>query len=456
MPALIPFIGQQLVKIGNRFLGKPLTSGTRVFGLTSPEVYADIDLSNAIEKGFDANVAVYSIVTRDAKKFGSIPRYLYEVDRKEEKANKPVVNNDLYTLLNRPNKNQSQDAFLTLVRAYYKICGESFIWLNRGDIEEYRFEDGSFDDAAIDKLPVLEMQVLPPNYITLIPDPMDLWGVLGYVLEIGERVTIRTNDVIHWKMPNLDFDAGSRTHLRGMSPLRPGAKTLEENNSMAKASLRQAQNDGAKAVIYEKTLKAMTPEQQSQLKRVIDQKINNTDVAGAVATLQGDWGMLDLSMSSHDMELLKAKEMTYKELCFLFGFPYEFFDAQTTYANKEMALVGWITNEISPDCKQLDGEFNRVLPKAFGLEGRVFIASDATDLPEVQKSIAESAKAMQEIWCITPDEVREYLGQEPLGGDFAEPWVPTGRTPMSKANQDDGADDILNEITNGRRGVGDE
>src|SRR5690349_14779135 len=241
MAALIPFIGNQLMRLGSYLKGgKTLSSGSRVFSFSTPEVYGYIDSQNVIHDGFDHNVAVYSIVTRDAKKFGSIPRYLYRADKKEEKA-EVVTGNDLYTLLNRPNKTQSQDAFLALVRAYYKVSGEAFIWLNRGDIEDYRNEDGSFDDMAIDKLPVLEMLVLPSNLITIIPDPTDLWGVLGYWLEVGERVIIRKGDVIHWKTINLDFDAASRTHLRGMPPLRPGAKTLEESNTMARASLRQAQ-----------------------------------------------------------------------------------------------------------------------------------------------------------------------------------------------------------------------
>lgn len=468
---LFPYIGQQLIKLGRSFLGQPLSSGGRVFSVSTPEVYAKIGVQTAIDKGFEDNTAVYSIVMKDAKKFASIPRYLYDAGRKEEKGfvkvlrklsklmgfvsevkafNKFSDKTALIELLKRPNKNQSQDAFMTLVRAYYKICGESFIWLNRGDIEDYRNADGSFDDEAINKLPILEMQVLPANYITIIPDPTDLWGCLGYIMEIGERVAIRKDDVIHWKMPSLEFDAAARNHMRGMPPLQPGSKTLEENNSMAKASMRQAQNDGAKAVIYEKSMAAMTPGQQSQLKSVIDRKINNNDVAGAVATLQGDWGMLDLSMSAKDMELLAAKAFTWQELCFLFGVPYEFFDGKTNYANKEMAQVGWITNDVGPDCKQFDEELNRMLLPAFGLQKKAFIGSDISELPEVRKAMVEAAKVLLDIWCISPDEVREFLDMEALGGDFAEPWVPRGRTPLSKSNIDDGGDALLNDIQNGR------
>lgn len=442
-------LGTTLFKLGRSLMGRPLSAGGRAFTVTTPEVYNTIDRENSIREGHNGNVAVYSIVMKDADKFASIPRYVYQ--KREQKADR-IEAGQLTELLNRPNPFQSQDAFFTTVRAYYKVCGEAFIWLNRGDLEPYRLPNGEFDDIAIDRLPVLQMYVLPADLITIIPDESNLWGVLGYVLEVGERVIIRKGDVIHWKMPNLSFDAATREHLRGMSPLKPGSKTLAENNSMARASMRQAQNDGAKAVIYNKTMGAMTPEQQTQLKKVIDSKINNNDVAGAVATLQGDWGMLDMSMSSHDMELLEAKKLSWQELCFLFKVPYEFFDGETSFANKEQAQFGWLTNDIIPACKQLDGELNRVLLKAFGVDKSVYIASDPSDLPEMVKAMIDAAKTMQEIWSLTPNDVRKFLNQEPIPGEFDEPWVPNGRIPLSSAN-DPEADALANEIAANERGA---
>lgn len=426
-----------------------------MFSLTSPEVWSPIEATTAITKGFNGNVSVYSIVMKDAKKFGSIPIFVYDATKKEEKAGRQIKAMKkiedakgsaglLNELINRPNKNEGQDAFLSRVRAYYKICGEAFIWLNRGDTSGYLLPDGSADDMAIDRLPVIEMQVLPSNLITIIPDPFDLWGVLGYVLEAGERIVIRKNDVVHWKNVNMGFDVGSRGHTRGMSPLVPGSKTLEESNSLSLASMRAAQNDGAKAVIYNESLNSMSPTQQTDLRRVIDAKLNNNDVSGAVASLQGKWGLLNLSMSSKEQMQLEKKEMSWQELCFLFDVPVEFFNPDVTHANKEQALLGWVTNDIIPACKQFNGELNRTLLKAFNLEGVALIAADYSELPEVQKGMVEAAKVMQEIWSIAPDEVREMLGFEPLGGDFAEPWVTAGRTPLSQMNDID-PDELVNQ-----------
>src|SRR5690606_21280495 len=181
---------------------------------------------------------------------------------------------------------------------------------------------------------------------------------------------------------------------------------------------------------------------------VIDAKINNNDVAGSVAMLQGDWGLLNLAMSSKDMEMIEKKKMSWQELCFLFGVPNEFFDTQTTFANKEQAMIQWLTNKIIPACKQFAGELNRTLLKAFNLESVALIAADWSELPEAQKAMVEAAKVMQDIWSVSPDDVRQLLGFEPLGGKFAEPWVPMGCTPISEMN--DGAEEIENEINDRR------
>lgn len=401
----------------------------------SPAVYAEINTQKAIDNGFNSNTAVYSIVTRDAEKFATIPRYVYDAKKTEEKAVSKSVQ-ELTDLINRPNPYLSQDAFFTIVRAYYKVCGEAFIWLNRGDV------DDDVDDSEVEKLPVLEMYVLPPNMISVVPDKDNLWGIKGYILEVDKRIPLREVDVIHWKAPNMKFDATTRSHLRGMPPLTPGYKTLEQHNSATDASVRMYQNDGSKGILYNETLDKLKPEQKSQIKDVVDAKINSTAVKGAVATIQGKWGYHSL-MSSIDMKLLEGKELTWKELCFLFGVPYELFDSQTTYANKKEAKLGWLLDSIIPASKQLDGELNRGLLKAFNLEGVAFIATDHWDMPEMQEYRLKAAEGLGKL-PITPNEVRQSIGYEALEIDaFNEPWM-NGK-PVSQIVGDND-EDLINEL----------
>src|SRR5574343_14661 len=422
------------------------TFNTSMWNVGNTEVVTPIDNVTAITEGFDKVSAVYSIVMRDAATFGMIPRYVFNASTKEEKSynlysTKSVskkalnekVDNKLTELLNRPNEYESQDVFFTKLRAYYKASGEAFIWLNRGDISNLDYR------ASLTK-PVLEMYVLPSQYVDVVPDPANMWGISDYILNAGGRkMRLGKANVIHWKSTNLSFDIGTGEHLRGMTPLRPGADTVQQYKDATKSSVRMYQNDGAKGVIFNEHLGTLGTMQENSLRGVIDKKINNNDIKGSVAFLQGKWGYVDIGKSNTDLGLLDGKNMTWKELCFLFNVPYYFFNPEIAYTDANRSMVDWISNSIVPGCKQLGGEMNRVLPLAFGLEGKVFIASDVSELPEVQEITTQYAERISKLWMIKPNEVREIMGYESESAELDEYWIPTGLTPLSQFN--DGMDE---------------
>jgi HK97 family phage portal protein len=429
----------------------------RIFNYGTREVLPDINAEKAITEGYNANDAVYSIIKTDAEKFAAIPRYVADAKKLEEKRRKVPLQykslmkaeamgegktkDALNRLLNRPNPYQGQAAFFKTVRSYYKTCGESFIWLNRGET------DGLTDDQ-IALLPVLEMYPLPSYRMDIVPDPENLWGITGYLLDAGGiKIPFKKSEVIHWKDTNLLFDTTTKDHLRGMSPLKPGAATLQQNNDATHSAIRMYQNDGAKAAIYNKTLDKMTPTQETQMRNVIDRKLNNNDVKGAVAALQGEWGVIDLSKSSIDLDLLKGKEMSMMMLCFLFGVPYTLFDPNTAWANSEWQQKNWVSNRIMPASTELDDELNRVLLRAFALEGKFIIQCDYSQLPEMQADLKSLTEWLKEAWWIKPNERRDLMGWEK---DDAEPlmdeyWIPNNLTPMSQL-QGDGFDQMLNDL----------
>lgn len=395
-----------LTSIGNSLrnfiIGGFRYTGYKVWTVGTEEVYAPIESDTAISKGFNANTAVYSIVKKYAKKASSIERYLENKQSEEPfKDAHPLV-----ALLNRPNENESQTAFFKKVFAFYKVCGESFIWLNRGDVLQEVNNVGELVERSPEqykKQPVLEMHVIPANHMVVIPDKNDPFIVLGYQLRNNPSVKFRTEDIVHWKDLNLDWDEFSRPQMRGMTPLRPGYKTLTADNSFIDSMVRMAQNDGAKGAIVNKTVGKLSPKQETQVREVIDGKINNKEIKNAIAALEGDWAYLDFGLTSVDMQTLEAREFIYKELCFLLDVPYGFFDSHTPYAEKQLAARDWITNSIKPDCEELDEELERKLFPAFGLTfATAEICSNFDDLPELQE---DKAKLM------------EWLNKAPLTGN---------------------------------------
>ena len=432
-----------------------------------PATYPDVNLLRFIQGGYSANATVYTIVSNVSRKFGSIPRYVYKVDDKkalrayrqfikqgkftlrdirqlEKKAfDETVVEDTPYAnLLNKPNEWQGQDSFYELTCTFYMLAGEAFIYLSRGDISEYDPEDD-----AIDKLPVLEMFIIPPQYVLLIPDPTDVWGVVGYYFVVnGQNIFMRKNDVIHWRKPNPNFDAITRTHLRGFSPLNAGNKLVTQDDSATDATVAMHQNDGAKGVLYNETLNDLDQVQVSQLRNTVDRKINNRDIKGAVATLQGKWGYLDLGQSSVDMELIKGQEAVFVRICNLFGINPMMFLTGSTYENIQQARKDLITNLVLPMCCSLRDEMNRALGKAFGLGNSYTHDVDVAQLPELQNDTAALATSLQGCYWLTPDEKRMAMNEEPMEDDNSgKLWIPNNLVLM----EDAAMTDINNSFTDG-------
>lgn len=423
------------MSIWNNLFGSLKSTFSQWWNIGGPAVYSNIKTNDAVTKGFLGNSAVYAIVMKDVNKFASIPRYVYDVKDIEEKEFKGAKK-ELEKLINRPNPEQSQDAFYAHLRAYYKVTGEYFVWLNRGDLTD---ADGNpLSDEVIEKMPVLEMYVLPSNLMSIIPDPDDLFAVKGYILETSQRIKFSPASIIHGKNVNIDFDETTRPHLRGLPPLSPGYKSLQQNNDATDSSVRMLQNGGSKGALTNETLNNLTPDQKSSIENILDAKINNKTVKGSVATLPGKWNYLNFGMSSVDMQLLDAKNMSMMELCFLFDVPFTFFDPNTAFANSEWQKKNWINDSIIPAVKMCDGEFNRQILKAFDLEGKAFIGSDFSELPELQADMEKQARAFQLMWWISPNEKAKVQGFDPNPNPiFDEPFIPGGYTPLSELNDDE-------------------
>lgn len=435
MPNLISQIAG---KIASVFRSAAQTGSVKMWSTGSTEVYPDSNVETAIEKGFKTNTSVYSIIKKDAKKFGSIPRYV-ESKSQEGKAEMQSINGKLSDLLNRPNEYQGQDAFFTLVRAFYKVTGEAFIWLNRG--QDPPMNNAEMLDDSMKKSPVLEMYVVPSQDMVCIPDPDNPWGVVGFFLKNKPDVKFRKSDIIHWKDINLDWDSITRSQLRGFSALVAGKKSLTQNNSATDAAVRMYQNSGAKGVLMNDM--AGTPTQETQVKDVLDNKINNVQSKNAVVSLQGKWAYANLGLTSVDMELLEGLNVSKEDICNLLGMPYELFKSETTFANKEMAQKSWVINEIIPDCKQLDGELNRFLPMAFGTAD--VICSEFDDLHELQADKKAQVEWLSKI-PISPNEFREEMGFEKSDDENADKiFIPSGYTPLDDA-AGDGGEELLKEF----------
>lgn len=408
-----------------------------------------------VTDGYMGNSDVYSIVTFLARKAGSIPWYVYKmksgtkaktslerykqlskginhpgaferalIERKNAYEENMVTDSDLAKLLSNPNPTQAQDQFFQNLFGFRILSGEGNIYGNDGGVPDSKF---------------VELNILPTQFLEIYPDPKDLYNLLGYKLMVGQGINLPKEQVMHWKSWNPDFNDVTRSHLRGVSPLRSAWKLLRMSNNAADASAMMTKNGGAKGALVPEVVNnnvpQMTPEQASQIQRAINDRINGTDNKGAVGVFQYPYNYLNFGLSSVDMELVKTMQLSLHQWCRVFGMPIVLFDTDTSsYNNYANGMRDLLTNTIAPLCAELRDELNKWLVPRFGED--VYIDFDISALPELQKDMESMVKQLQGADWLTYDEKRVAMGYEEKQGAYGYSYVNQGLIPLEQTLMD--------------------
>lgn len=390
---------------------------------------------NTYVMAYSRNSTVYTIVSLMARKFGVIPRYVYQVkdaaaqanykslmkmrgavrqskvEKIKDKAyrnavNGDLVDDDLMALLQKPNPYMAQDTYYQAIYTAKKLTGNSYVWINRG------FNPNVKGDARYDLKP-LELWPLPSQYMTIVIDRTYMFGrIMYYVLyDQGQPIYYQPEDIIHWRDPNPNYDGYNFTHFYGVSPLEPGYQLLAQDTAGRDAAVSMMQNGGARGVLYNSDQKNLTPEQVASSQSAIDTKINNKNQKSAIARLPGTWGYLQLGENAVDMQLYDAQDKSFQRIANLLGCNPQLFETQTTFNNVEQARKDLITNAIMPDCASFRDEENKILLRGFGLDVKKYcIDVDISNIPELQDDMQKLTATIMSNWTLTPNERREELG----------------------------------------------
>jgi len=401
---------------------------------------------------YSENADVYAIVSFLARKCASIPWYVYTMNE-GQKAKSSLLkykqltkggisnietalihrknayddtmiqeNTPLSNLLNNPNSYQSQDAFFENLFGYRFLSGETFLWGNRGNIPNGKF---------------VELLILPSQYTDIIPDPTDLYGILGYQLDnMGATINLAKADVMQWKSWNPNFNVTTREHMRGLSPIRAAWNNYLMGVEAQKSAASQMANGGAKGALVPKVvgnqIPMVTELQASQMQRALADRINNNSKGGSVAMLQTPWDYLNFGLSNSEMQIIDSMKFSLEQWCRVFGMPVVLFSADNMSDNNyQNALRDLVTNTIVPMLGQLRDELNKWLIPNVGA-GNEYIDFDVSALPELQKDIEKLVSQLTQAYWLTLDEKRIAMNYEPLGGEFDKAYINSGLVPIEE------------------------
>jgi HK97 family phage portal protein len=239
-------------------------------------------------------------------------------------------------------------------------------------------------------------------------------------------------------------------------------KTLRMSNNSYDASAQMALNGGAKGAIVPKvlpggTVTQVSTEQAAMIQDTVNTRINGTDNKGRIGVLQTPWEYMNFGLSSVDMELIKAMQVSLQQWCRVFGLPAVIFDTDTSsYNNYQNAMRDLVTNTIVPMCANLRDELNHWLLPRFG--ENLFIDFDITALPEMQQDMERMVRSLRDANWLTMDEKRVAMNYDEKGGPWATSYLNQGLIPIEFAGMDlnvtnDNTNDNGND--NGQRDMGD-
>lgn len=364
----------------------------------------DSDYPTYIEKGYQVNPLVYSIVNQMASKTASVPYYIKEIEDEQSKnrlnqlmlstkgdmtmmqflkyvrlQTKAYTKEDKPFPLEIPNPNQTWVEFFALYKTFLKCTGNVYIYMVAP-------EDGmnAGQPTYVYLLPSHLIQIVTEEKVTI--DDSD--PVRGYILTYGRHfLEFEKENVIHIKYSNPDYGENGE-HLYGQSPLRAALRNIHSSNEALDLKIKTTRSGGAFGLIHGKT-QSLTKEQADSIKdRLLEMDASDARLA-KIAGVSVDVGFLKLSLSSDEMQLFQHLDFDEKQIADCLGWIQlspETSDFGGTF--KEIKKQRVIDN-IEPDLKLLaDALNNYFLPRFKGYENTC-IVFDVMELPEMQTDVNE-------------------------------------------------------------------
>jgi len=413
-----------------------------------------------LEKGYNTNPDVYSIINKQTVKTVSVPYCIKEIEsdndyrklrslelstkgnlsllqlvKKRALENKAYSDKEIAFPLAQPNPTQTWADIWALFKTYMKITGNYYLYIM------------SPEDGINKGVPMLTY-ALPAHLMQIVLKPnagmLTTENPIDYYLLIEGNVSVRfeAKDVIHVKYSNPNFDLQG-SHLYGMSPLRSALRNINSQNSAIDTNIKTLQSAGAFGFVYGKGT-PWTPDQAASMKEKLVEMDASPERLSKIAGASGEVGFQRISLTTDELKPFDYLNWDRKTICNVLNFPSKLLNEDNTGAlsNNDTADARkqLITDDIKPDLVLLRDALNKdFIPRFKGYEKSI-IEWDVTELPEMQVDMKIQAEALNLI-PVTPNEKRTVFGYETLEDDGMNVvWMPTGLKRI-----DDVSEGVMNE-----------
>lgn len=364
-----------------------------------------------VKDGYQANDIVYSAVMLVMDKVRVAPWGLYKVtdesslkkyqaivggkfntkdwaeaQRLRKKALEPITNYNtkvgkLNDLLKWPNDYCTWNDLVAEGAGMKMITGNEMMWANLLTMGANTGVPGELINAPSQYIAIKATRGWPPR-------------VVGYQMNNGDIRQFTTEEILHVKFWNPDYDANG-IGLYGMSPLKAGSKTLTRNNAAKKAGSVQLDNNGTAGIVYvDDPLVPPTGReaQRDVVKRGWAKEHTGAENYGKVAFSGYKMGYVSVGNTLKEMDLTNIEALDLRRIFNLWGIPSQLGNDpdNKTYNSLKEAEKALTTRCALPHLTSKRDHLNRKLQTDWGFKGvNVFADFDMSVYSELQEDQKE-------------------------------------------------------------------
>ena len=402
---------------------------------------------NYIDKAYDINDIIYSIVTIIMDKIRIAPWAVYTV--KDTTAMKQLhgmqmksvwgvkdfgIAKDLHhkafelakdpgklgELMQYPNEQETMSELVANGAGYKLLIGNQYVW-------------GKPLMAGANKGLPYDLWNLPAQWTQIKATDTFPTRITGYTVSVG-NIDYLPNEIMHIKNWNPNWNING-DQLYGMSPLKAALKLTNRNNSSMTASAASFQNEGVKGILY----------MENQVGQVNGDEVVS-EVKKLASTMHKSWqgeknrskiglsgytmGWLPIGLNSEEMQVIESEKWDLRRLCSVFGIQSQLLNDpdNKTYANQEEAEKALTTRCALPALTAFRNNFNRKLSKDWGGKPGQIVDFDMSVYSELQQDTKDM------VGWLTPllekglplNRALGLLNLEKLDPIFDESWITQG------------------------------
>jgi HK97 family phage portal protein len=255
---------------------------------------------------------------------------------------------------------------------------------------------------------------MPSQYVSIKSkdwrQPID-----NYIFEQDQEIKIPASDVIHVRLPNLEYNQGA--NFMGMSPVKVAASvvdTLNYGREYVKQSFKRGMPPGILARKGDAS-PTQAHEYKAQLERQWLSKHGKYTRAGIPIFGLGEYTWIKIGFDNfRDMQIIENNAEAFRTLCNIWGVPAIVFNdtAGTTFNNQAEARKSIYTNRVIPDLKLLSSYINASLAPAYTENIIKFDFSGIEELQKDKRQQAEWVGVLVDKGIITRNQALEIMGLE--------------------------------------------